>query len=386
VHIEITADPWNDPRAHIDELLRFGAPARLPEGFGRLDDHGRLISTQPEVMITARMGISFAVGSILLGDGEYGLLARHAVDHLAHTLSTTISGYDLCFTVTAAAAASEAGVRGADPLLDQAIERWRQRFLISPGHVRYLASDTEDYIGANVNMHAVEAMLAVDHLRPGQGWVDRALEITNTFVNVAARDADWMLPEHFTADLTPLPDFNQDRPLDEFRPYGVTPGHQLEWSRLLTELRLALGTNAPDWLTDAAAGLFTAAQRGYRDGWGFVYTVTPDGRPLSDIRLHWVHLEAVAAAAVLSAAGVAEATRRLGAYRRLAAELFLDPVQGSWHHEVGADGLPASTLFSGKPDIYHAIQGVLIQAIPTGQSLAQRAATLATASEDCSEY
>lgn len=374
VDIAIAADPWSHPRDHVRELLDFAAAARLPAGFGRLDDHGRLINDEAEVMITARMGIGFAVGKIIFDRDDDADLAQHAIEFLADELASVTRGYDLCFTITAAATGAEAGITGAVALCHAAIQRWQTYFWASSDHVRYDASGEESYVGANVNMHAVEALLALDHLFPGQGWAQRALGLADTFVNQAARAAEWMLPEHFTAGLTPLPDFNQDRPLDEFRPYGVTPGHQLEWSRLLTELRSALGTGAPDWLSEAAAGLFTAAQRGYRDGWGFVYTVTPAGIPVADVRLHWVHLEAAAAATVLSAAGLDKATELLDDYRRIAVRLFRDPEYGSWHHEVGADGLPASTMFEGKPDIYHAIQGVLVHAVPAGQSLAQRAA------------
>lgn len=374
----ITGEPWGQPREHVRELLDFAAAARLRDGFGRLGDHGQLISDEAEVMITARMGISFAVGSILFDRDRDADQANHAIGFLGRELDSVTDGYDLCFTVTAAATAAEAGIASAAELCQAAIRRWETYFWTSPDHVRYDASDDEGYVGANVNMHAVEALLALDHFFPGQDWAERALRIADTFINHAARDAGWMLPEHFTADLTPLPDFNNDRPLDEFRPYGVTPGHQLEWSRLLIELRQALGAQAPDWLAEAAAGLFAAAQRGYRDGWGFVYTMTPDGRPVADIRLHWVHLEAVAAAAVLGAAGESDAADLLGAYRQLAGTLFHDRELGSWHHELAANGLPAGTLFRGKPDIYHGIQGVLVQAVPAGQSLAQRAAILAS--------
>jgi len=65
VPITISADPWGHPADHVRELLDFAAAARLPAGFGRLDDHGQLISDSAEVMITARMVISFAVGKIV---------------------------------------------------------------------------------------------------------------------------------------------------------------------------------------------------------------------------------------------------------------------------------------------------------------------------------
>ena len=65
----------------------------------------------------------------------------------------------------------------------------------------------------------------------------QALRTTERVVHGWARERDWRLPEHFTAEWEPLPDFNRDRPADPFRPYGVTVGHQFEWARLCLHLR-----------------------------------------------------------------------------------------------------------------------------------------------------
>ena len=36
-----------------------------------------------------------------------------------------------------------------------------------------------------------------------------------------------------------------------------------------------------------------------------------------------------------------------------------DPISGSWWHELGEDNLPAIGTWSGKPDLYHALQATL---------------------------
>lgn len=66
---------------------------------------------------------------------------------------------------------------------------------------------------------------------------------------------DGRLPEHFDSDWTPLPDLNRDRPDDQFKPFGATPGHGLEWATLLPRLPLAptLTRAVADGLLEAGA-------------------------------------------------------------------------------------------------------------------------------------
>ena len=91
-------------------------------------------------------------------------------------------------------------------------------------------------------MHGVEASLAAADALPvadqeGKRRLrDQALRTTRRVVGWGRR-FHWLLPEHFTADWTPLPDYNRDRPADPFRPYGATPGHLFEWARLATHLQ-----------------------------------------------------------------------------------------------------------------------------------------------------
>ena len=107
--------------------------------------------------------------------------------------------------------------------------------------------------------------------------------------------------EHFDEEWRPLPDYNPDQPRHPFRPFGITPGHGLEWSRLLLQVRASL-RSPPDWLLDAARGLFArATAEGWQANGGFVYTTDHEGRPVVSDRLHWVVTEAIGAAAALHA-------------------------------------------------------------------------------------
>src|SRR5699024_1747314 len=108
------------------------------------------------------------------------------------------------------------------------------------------------YRGANANMHAVETFCALGGALRDTEWYARATRIAERFIDEAAREHCWLLPEHFDEAGTPQLEYNQQNPSDEFRPYGVTIGHLLEWSRLLLEL----DTVAPSaWLRPASHAL-----------------------------------------------------------------------------------------------------------------------------------
>jgi sulfoquinovose isomerase len=226
-------------------------------------------------------------------------------------------------------------------------------------------------------MHTVEAFLAASDATGDPRWRDRALRITERVLGEAPRWG-WRLPEHYDAAWNPIPGYNRNRPADPFRPYGATVGHGLEWSRLAINLEAsfaALPATAPAWLADGAARLL---DRAVTDGWavdgtdGFVYTTDWDGSPVVHHRMHWVVAEATTAAATLAMRTGEE--RYADAYRLwwgLIRAVFLDPVHGSWHHELDRTLRPSSTVWEGKPDIYHALQATLIPRLPVAASIAR---------------
>ena len=383
---------------HADErrrLLRFARAAEVPAGFGWLDNRGAPDPTEPvHTWITTRMTYVFALAHLAgesdAVDGRALALAEHGVRALGGPLQDTERGgwfasvsadgspadvrkqaYAHAFVVLAAATASVAEVRGADELLADALGVVEGHFLDDRGRViDELAPDlgpASDYRGANSSMHMVEAFLAAADVTGEAAWRQRALAIAEHLVHEVARGHDYLLPEHFGADWEPQPDYNEDDPADPFRPFGCTPGHLLEWSRLL--LHLEAGTDSPPrWLLEDAHGLFDAA---VESGWavdgtpGFVYTVDWKRRPVVRSRMHWVHAEAIAAAAALH--------RRTGdpafagwqsTGEDFVEEYLIDLHGGSWHHELDADNVPASTVWHGKPDVYHAYQALLLAELP----------------------
>jgi mannose/cellobiose epimerase-like protein (N-acyl-D-glucosamine 2-epimerase family) len=384
-------------RTRLEPLLAFAARSRVDGGFGYLAADGSLLPGRPlETWIGARMTHVFGLATLLGHPGarepaEHGVAALlsgplHDAEHggwRAAVGDDTKAAYVHAFVVLAGATATVAGLAGGRGLLDEALDVWDRRFWDEDAGLAVESWDRawtscEDYRGANANMHGVEATLAAADALADPAAADRlrarALRSTERIVHGVARVRDWRLPEHFTADWRPLPDYNRDRPADPFRPYGVTVGHQFEWARLCLHVEAALGQAAPGWLRPDASALFAAAVgRGWAaDGFpGFPYTLDWSDVPVVGARMHWVLCEAVAAAAVLHAVTGEERYDRLRAeWTELGDRLFLDPAVGSWHHELTPDGKVATGTWAGKPDAYHLAQMLLIPGRPVRGSLA----------------
>ncbi len=279
--------------------------------------------------------------------------------------------------VLAASSAVVAGDPRAPALLAEALEVVEQHFLDAGGRVvDVLGRDltpVEDYRGANSSMHMVEAFLAAGDVTGQAVWLDRALGIAEHLVHEVARGHGYLLPEHFSSDWEPRPDYNVADPADPFRPFGCTPGHLLEWSRLLLHLEASLAA-PPSWLLDDAVALFATA---VDVGWGvdgepgFVYTVDWERRPVVRHRMHWVHAEGVAAAAALHRrTGDASYAERQRELEEFVSVHLVDLDGGSWHHELDEHNRPSRVTWKGKPDVYHAYQALLLRRADLAPSLA----------------
>jgi mannose/cellobiose epimerase-like protein (N-acyl-D-glucosamine 2-epimerase family) len=385
--------------AECDRLLAFGRAARLPgDGFAWLDDTGAPDLDRPtELWVTCRMTHVFALGH-LMGRPECASLVDHGIAALAGRFHdrehggwyaklgpdgpvvTDKTAYEHAFVVLAGASAAAADRDGGLELLHSAlavmlehfwddehgmvVEQWDESF-----------STLDDYRGVNANMHSVEALLAAADVLDDTSLRKRAQRIVTRVVHSLAPEHSWRIPEHFDPSWTPLLDYNEDEPAHAFRPYGATIGHWLEWSRLTLHLHAALGASAPDWMLDNARSLFAAA---VEEGWavdgndGFVYTVDWSGTPVVRERMHWVAAEATAAAAALHAAtGDPSYARWYETWWSHIADCFIDPVGGSWWHELSPANEPSSLTWQGKPDTYHAVQATLVPRLPLSPCLAK---------------
>ena len=134
-------------------------------------------------------------------------------------------------------------------------------------------------------MHTTEAFLAVADATGNNTYRVRAGRIIDHVIEWAAHNR-WRIPEHFKSDWSLDLECNADKKDDQFKPYGATPGHGIEWARLIVQWALSSFANrdgARPYI-DAAEHLFA---RAVDDAWnadgaeGLVYTTDWNGTPVS---------------------------------------------------------------------------------------------------------
>ena len=382
--------------AQADSLLGFfqGRSINPQGGFFDLDDRGDPMpaGTSPgtprarHIHATTRMVHCFAIAHLMGRPGADAMI-DHGMDFLWTRHRDAVNGgyfwavgdhapiddskqaYGHAFVLLAAASAKVAGHPLADRLLADVGAIIRERFW-EQRHGAAAEEFTRDwqtfsrYRGQNSNMHLAEACMAAFEATAERVWLEMAESIAALLIGRVAANNGWRLPEHFDDN------WNIDRQYagsPMFRPYGTTPGHWLEWSRLLVQL-WELDGRRHDWLPDASRTLF---RRAVAEGWdaergGFYYTLDWDGRPRLRDRYWWPCMEGIGAAAVLNAIDGDPFYEQW--YRRIwnwSATHLLDREHGGWRPQLDDALIPASGPFYGKPDIYHALQACLIPLLPT---------------------
>lgn len=372
------------------ELLAFGRRFPSPEGGAYyLGDDGTPWKDRPrETWITCRMAHVYSIGT-LLGEADSAALADAALGGIIGELHDDVNGgwypgrtadgsilpgkqcYAHAFVILAAASAVLAGRPGAEALLEEALALYDRRFW---NEEEGLACDTwntaftelDSYRGLNANMHTVEAFLAVADAVGREEYRVRAGRIIDRVIGWASVN-NWRIPEHFTdcweADL----ECNADRPADPFKPYGATPGHGIEWSRLITQWAVSTcGVDAAEAVPyiASAESLF---QRAITDAWnadgapGIAYTTDWQGVPVVHDRMHWTLAEAINTSAVLyRVTGKQKYARWYSVFSQYLDEKVLDHVNGSWFHQLDRQNQVIGTVWPGKSDLYHAFQATLI--------------------------
>ena len=383
-----------------DGLLSFGHQFPSPGGSSYYlgDDGTPWKDRNRETWITSRMTHVYSIGSMLGHEGSEAL-ADAALKGLRGELHDDQNGgwyagltkdneivptkqcYAHAFVILAASSGVLAGREGAAELLKDALALYDLRFW---NEEEGLSCDTwnteftelDSYRGLNANMHTVEAFLAAADVTGDEKYRVRAGRIID-HVLVWAKDNNWRIPEHFSSDWVPDLECNKDRPDDQFKPYGATPGHGIEWARLITQW--ALSTYKED--KAGAAPYIEAAEnlysRAVADAWnadgapGICYTTDWNGKPVVHDRMHWTLAEAINTSSVLFhvtdnekyAADYAEFMKYLD-------EKVLDHVNGSWFHQLDRENNLLETVWPGKSDIYHALQATLIPYYAPGLSIA----------------
>ena len=382
------------------DLLRFGKQFPSPEGSAYyLGDDGTPWKDRPrETFITCRMAHVYSLGKMLSWPGS-GELIQAALKGLEGELrdrehggwysavaadGTPLPGkqcYTHAFVILAASSACIAEIKGARNLLDDALSVYDRFFWNEEEGLARDSWNTEftvpdSYRGLNANMHSVEAFLAAADALQDEVYRVRCHRMIDRVIAWAEME-NWRIPEHYSSDWVPLRDMNQEKPADQFKPYGATPGHGMEWSRLIAQWAWSTYGDSDvlesDYL-EASENLF---HRAVEDGWsvdgapGFVYTTDWEGRPVVHDRMHWVLAEAINTAAVLyRVTGNEEYAGYYARFLQYLDEKVVDHEHGSWFHQMDSQNHVIGTVWPGKNDLYHAFQATLIPYFSEGSSIA----------------
>lgn len=321
-------------------------------------------------VIDAGMNFLWKIHRDAKSDGYHAAMNREGIP-----ADDTKLAYGHMFVLLAAATAKDAGHSDADRLLEDVTQVLMSRFW-EPEHGRFADEFRADwtpfstYRGLNANMHGVEAHLAAFEATGDVSYLDRAGLILDFFFVDLAPAHEWRLPEHFTADWGVDSDY-EGNPM--FRPAGSTPGHSFELARLLLQYWDLCGRKDPDVPAKARRIMDQAFIDGTHPKGGLIYTVQNGATSKAD-RYWWPVTEAIGAVAALQKVDPRpEDEDRYRALWSFADEHFIDHINGGWFPEIDDAGRPSSKQFTGKPDIYHAIQACLF---PTQPALSRITACL----------
>ncbi|RBP98534.1 N-acyl-D-glucosamine 2-epimerase [Bifidobacterium aemilianum] len=371
------------------ELLDFGTGFPAPQGgSGWLDDQGGIDQSQGiHTWITGRMTHVYSIGALLGYPGsdalvDAGLTGLTGILHDDRNggwyPSIQVDGkpetgkicYTHAFVILAASSALLAGRPAAAALLKEALDTfdqyfWDERIGLAVDTWNTEFTELDPYRGLNANMHTTEAFLAVADATGDNRYRQRAGRIIDHVIEWASSN-NWRIPEHFNDQWQPDLEYNADKKDDQFKPYGATPGHGIEWARLITQWALSSFANreGSQPYIDAAEQLFKQA---VADAWttqgpaGLAYTTDWAGKPVVTDRMHWTLAEGLNTAATLFAAtGKAEYKDWYASFAQYVDEHLIDHDGGSWFHQLDENNQVIGTVWPGKSDLYHAFQSTLI--------------------------
>ncbi|MDB5473944.1 MAG: family epimerase/isomerase [Devosia sp.] len=396
------SSPWSARPFHRQYLMRQAndlfdffeaASLNTKGGFHELDNAGKPLSgdnPQRQIHVTTRMVHCAVIGSLIGRPGsdeivDHGMryVWEHHRDqkHGGYCWGVNDDGitdgskqaYGHAFVLLAASSAKLVGHPLAEQVLADVTQIINARFWDEQrGAVRdeYNQdwSHLLPYRGQNANMHMTEALMAAFEATGDRSYLAKAERIAELIIAKNAVPLGHRVAEHFDENWVLDKDYQGN---EMFRPSGATPGHWLEWSRLLFQL-WSLGDKRLSWMTDAARNLF---RQSIELGWdkvhgGFFYTLNWENEPIMREKLWWPVSEGIGAAAVLSAHDRDDYFQSW--YRKLwdyAENHVIDHARGGWLSELTENLTPTSRLFVGKPDIYHALQACLIPLYPASGSL-----------------
>ena len=364
-------------RGHIDDILRFYAPAAFdPEGgfFHAYLDDGTVYDRRTRHLVSAtRFVFNWAMAWRHTGREPYRAWTRHALAHLAsfkradglygwtldgHRLDdASAMAYGHAFVLLAFSHAARVGE--ATPADIARVFDAMESAFWDPARGAYADEITPEgrligYRGQNANMHQCEACLAAFEATGEARYANRAEELIERVAFTLADAAGGLVWEHYGEDWSVDWDYNRDHPGNIFKPWGFQTGHQTEWAKLLL---IAHGHRPQRRWVDRAAALHQAA---WCHGWdaqhgGLIYGFAPDRKPCDTDKYFWVHAESFASAWRLwRVTGEATFLDQYDAIWAWSWRHLVDHEQGGWFRIVAADGRKLEPTKSppGKVD-YH---------------------------------
>ncbi|MBQ8798727.1 MAG: AGE family epimerase/isomerase [Lachnospiraceae bacterium] len=350
-----------------------------------------------ETWITCRMAHVYSMGTMLGHVGSEALVdaalkglngelkdAEHGGWYAGLTAEGAVVPNKQCyahaFVILAASSAVLANRPGAEGLLKEALVIYDEKFWQEEEGLSVDTWDTsfqklDTYRGLNANMHTVEAFLAAADVLGEEKYRVRAGRIIDR-VLLWAKENEWRIPEHFTETWKPDLECNKEVPDDPFKPYGATPGHGIEWARLITQWTMAFCKTEEEKkkYVEAAESLYG---RAVSDAWnadgarGLVYTTDWEGTPVVHDRMHWTLAEAINTSAVLyRVTGKDRYAKDYAEFMQYLDEIVADHDNGSWYHQLDRNNRVIGTVWPGKSDLYHAVQATLIPYLPVDVSVA----------------
>lgn len=366
---------------HVRQVMQFYHPRCIdPAGgyFGSFREDGSAFDPAHRHLVgSARMVINYAIAFQLMGDDGYREAAAYGLEFLRRShrkpgdgyvwvlrdgvaVDATNHAYGLAFCVLAYAKAVQIGLEQAVPWLEETWEVLERRFW-EPHHGLYADEADEhwrvsSYRGQNANMHLCEAWLAAYEATGQSRYLDRARLLADHMVNRQAAQCNGQIWEHYHSNWTIDWDYNKGDRSNIFRPWGLQPGHQIEWAKLL----LLLDRHAPEpWRLSRARQLFDVA---VETAWhaqhgGLIYGYDDRGQPYDSDKYSWVQVEAMATAALLAhRSGDASCWEWYDRIAHYSWRVFVDPVHGCWHRVRHPDNTAWDEpgCFSGLTD-YHTL-------------------------------
>lgn len=395
-----------------EDLLSFGHYFPAPDGscYYLGEDGTPWKEYNRETYATARMVQVYTLGKLLGHTGSEELV-NCAVKGLMGTLKDNRNGgwypgitfdgkhekdklcYVHAFVILAGAAAVLEGHPDGQKLLKDALETYDRYFWNEEAGMACDTWNTEftvqdPYRGLNGNMHTVEAFLAAADVTGDETYRNRCGRIIDRVLGWAVENS-WRLPEHYTSDWKPDREYNRDHPDDQFKPYGATPGHGIEWARLIIQWTLSTYKSDKEragWYIQASENLFN---RAVEDAWkadgaeGIVYTTDWEGQPIVHDRMHWTLAEAINTSAVLyHVTGRQKYAEDYAGFCNYLDKTVRDHINGSWFHQMDRHNHLTGSVWPGKPDLYHAVQATLIPYYQADLSIAAAVKTAGDIFED----